>query len=754
MSDIFDQLKCGERFRRKIRKRFAERKPSKLINAYLAPFFMNERLRQHTPIYRSVRDASAPFNSMDAADGVLSGSFDPADWTYFSNPMRWPSYGPGYRLDRSEVGFDAEGFSFAKNWEPPRERAAVAPFTIFTLAVDADGEGAYQDQLDLFWTPDASGSTSVGLFDQHLRGAFRDYRGYCAVSSANKSVHLHFLFDTSWLNKTVLEDWARLNEVDPKNSLRNHVDGVMRDDLFYEYYRLKWTALAQRFNEVTGRDLTFDRALGQFSQKRRLPWGTREIGRDGPESNLHGFTPGTRLPQVVLEERILEASPKGATGYFMRAKEGNQGAEPSAPRVRKHGLRPRTEQAASDLLDALRLYLAEEWGVDHPRPASITEDGGVYFYNYPEDRHPSTYVGPGHWRLAHRGRHSIQTTELPGRLDIGAILEILTETLRDRDPDGFEATGFQPQVSSKGQKLGMADRVFQRFLARAKPGEEWLAMSVAADQMLKTFPHACITSVEGIGKSRGVLAEATRYRAEDALENFFAGSSLTSPHKGLHVFASPSYDQAAEQMASYLKAGAREGASEADDFASRRAILLKSFAQIYREVAYEKLRGDDGPDLIKYTDALRQKYSSLIHAVHDLQPDIYEEVTRRKNEAWRIEPVATRWNPEGGTDSGFYARFSTMVFTVHEVAQGLHLPTISNAWLHPEFDFDLHAGGFSTYGDLAKELRAYRIIHDEISLSDLLWIATAEEVAFADAVVADAPKHWSEMSGPERLEAY
>lgn len=753
--DIFDQLKCSDRFRKKIMKRFSKRKPSKLVEAFLGRFFMNDALRQHVPIFTSVKEGSAPFNSMDASEAAGTGQFDEAVWTFFSNPMRWPAYGPGYRVDRADGDLDAEGFIFAKTWEPPKDRAEVAPFTVFTLEVDSDGDDALQSQLDLLWTAGAAKVAPVIAFDEHLRSAFRDYRGFCAVWSGNKSIHFHFVFETGWLDKNVLIQWAELRGVDRKSALRNHVDGMLKGNVFYEYYRVKWRMLAHLFNEITGLNLDFDTALSQFSQKRRLPWGTRVIGQDGPERSLHGFSAGTPVPQVVLEERIFETTPKGSTGYFFRAAEGNQVVEPMERRVKKREFRPRTEEAANALLEALRDYLAEGWHSEYPRPASITQDGGVYFSNHPDDRHPSTYVGPGHWRLAHRGRHPISVTEFPERLDITSILEILVETLRDKDANAFEASGFDPVVKPQEQRFGMADRIFQRLLSGERPGLEWRAMSDATGRVLRTFPHVCITSVEGIGKSRGVLDEANRYRTEDGLENFFAEFDLTPPGSGLQVFASPSYLQAAEQMVSYLKGAGvgehREGIIRPEP---RRAVLLKSFSQWYKEVTSELSQENLDSQQITYADALGRGYTSLVHAVHDLQPEIYREVTRRKNAAWEIEPIIIEWPYATKVDCGFRARFSTMVFTVHDVAQGLHRPSISNAWLHPDFDFDEHGGSPDAYRDLVKDVRAYRIIHDEVAIGDLAWVATPEEVEFAEIVRVAAAKHWSELSYPERYEVY
>jgi len=709
MSIDYKKLVCAPRYQNKIKKRSTEfKKRNELWSEFLCKSLYVHDLEAHLPIHLEKLSTNSPEWSLNADDAVNAGSFDQSNWQFYCNMLHLPNHGPEYDSPKNDQ--DTK-FIYAPKLQEPSKRPAIGYCWVFTLEHDPDDASGFQNQLDWLWKKSVSGPPPIVLFDTYLRQNYRDYRGYNATWTGNKSIHYSFIFDCTWIDRPALESWATLNGTDPKHNLDHHYHGDINPDVVWEYYKSKWSDLVTLFNTETDLDVIFDTQLQTLSQKRRLPWGTRLESKD---DNIHGFPVGTRIPQVVLEERILTTAPKGAENYFLSAQEANSFVRPKRVKAKHSKITNMPDAIASELLDELTKYLAHEWGQEYPKPSHFDEEYGVYFYNNANDTNPNTYLGPDYTHLVFKGIGApIEKflSHLPNYVCLSDILNVLADLLDDQKKEqiGLQSATDRKRPNRTEPATRMLDQWFE-FRARNKDRSEIREVMNSTSQLLfEHSPYACVISPEGIGKSHQVLARAIDYRMDDLTDRFFSGRGLTKQGRGFQLFASSSYAQAEEQYSSYLAAAGTLN-HNGNPIPARHAVLLKTFSQLYKECS---VRNISGRKKITYGSALEAGYASLLDAVYDQQLDVYNEITNTKNEAWRIASVAppllTRDKPY---DCGFHQRFATIIFTSHETAQTFNRPSKSKAWLHPDFDYATHADNPSQWSDLAKQFQTYRIIRD------------------------------------------
>ena len=83
------------------------------------------------------------------------------------------------------------------------------------------------------------------------------------------------------------------------------------------------------------------------------------------------------------------------------------------------------------------------------------------------------------------------------------------------------------------------------------------------------------------------------------------------------------------------------------------------------------------------------------------------------------------------------------------MAQEFSQPSLSKAWLHPDFDPTMIQIPVA-WNALATEFHLYRLIHDEASLSDLVHMERASDVKtarkFRKLVQSKTEQDWSKVS--------
>lgn len=688
---------------------------NKLFDDFIRPALYVPELNQHVAVHSGKYDPFSDTNSKALHMSLPTEPHNQITYTHFSNSLRIPAYGP----DRRE-----KSRQYNRDWEPPSRRGTVGSFWAFTFEHDPADSDGFQMQLNWVWQKGADDLTPLGRLDAYLRRQYRDYRGFTVVWSGGKSIHIHLVFDTTHLSRDACHYAAALVNTDPDHRLKNW-SGDIRDDAIWDYHKVKWDSLAGLFKSEAGIDVEFDRNLKTLNQKRRMPWGVREA----EAGNFHGFPVGAWIPQIVLDERLIKTSPKGAGGWLLTAAEANV-IPARVPVQRARGTR-RDQTDDPELRDAMVTYLAREWGRDYPRPSNVEwRDGNpsVYFHNHANDRHPSTYLSSGHGRLIYRGAGAPSSdpnvAQLPNRMSLDELVFVLEEQL-GRDVPVSSSGLSAPFVS--GGDLGVLAHHRHARDQTVEGNRKGLRQAVS--MQLEACPFSVIVTAEGGGKSSTLLGTALAYRRDDFYEAKFPGHGLVSPSHGFHVFASMAYEQAREQYQKFVR---RPGNRD-------HAILLFGFSEHYRQANLRRSVSETW-EYITQEQALDAGYDTQLDAVYATQPDVYHRITSEMRQAWIL--------PNG--QSAFDHPMDVIVFTSHAMARGLNEISKSKAWLHPDFSPCMAP---EEWRDLATQFTFYRLIHDEISVEDLLWTATDVEVAFARSVRRSI-KDWDGASQSQQYRAY
>lgn len=706
-------------------KRFISRcatpeKRNDLWKHWIEPSLMMNDLNLHVPMHE---DKTSNFSHHGSAHAVhLLNKDEPAQLAFslFSNPILQPAF----RYD------DA-------TWQRPKERCAVAPFFVFTFEAD---DTPLQDQLDWTWLKDATGQTLLDKLDQHLAQHYRDYRGYTVVWSGNKSLHIHLLFASSHLSRRVAEILAKRHGKNAEAQLRDHWQGDIDPSVIWDYYSNCWDNLETTIREVTGIDDKFDQSLRYLHQKRRLPWGLR-VAETG---NARGFNVGDLIPQVVLEERMRKTSAKGSQGYFLSAVDAK--AMPAAQVSKTSSLRRNTDLYVDELLPALSKYLRDGWGTEYPKPATITEETNgltVWFYNSPADQNPSSFIEEDYRSMLWRGRDCPAGEKHKPLPDTSFTLgELLIELQAEID-----AKNGHP--FSNGQRQGRrryapTTQLFTNRLLSTALKHYRSAMSISTWAASEHFARNMIVSAEGGGKTTAAIRDAGKFRLDDMLTNHFTGEGLVAPDNGFQVVCASSYKQAEEHYEAYLEWWLQQTNHASIDLPA--PVLIRSFSELYKKYCAQH----DLPQ-ITHAQALCMGFNSQVEAVASRQSNVFDELSELRDASWIVP------GKNGSTICGFQHSTSVILFTSHDMAQNFNQPSVSKAWLHPDFDRTAFQDT-AKWRDLAVQFRFYRVIHDEASLNDLVDVASEEDVEIAEQfrqlVKVRSGADWSKVNQSQRYQIF
>ena len=702
-------------------------KHNALWRAYLAENLMSEALDLHLPVFESREASFGDTASWFAARDHGHGAWVQTTYPLFTNILRRPAFGPRFAKKTER---------YSRTWERPSFRAAAAPFWVFTFEHDDDAVDALQMQLDWIWQKDKAGQTQLDKIDASLRARFKDYRGYCVVWSGGKSLHIHLVFDTGHLSRSVIKHLAARAGNSPEAKLRDHWQGQdANPGSLWAYYGEQWFALRDLIHNASAISVPFDQQMAVLSQKRRMPWGLRQVSA----GNAFGCVQGESIVQIVVAEKLLKRSPKGSTTYFNSAAAANQVA-PRAGADSVRALQGTYWIDDTELLARLTLYLKRCWGAEYPKPAYLADHNGrvrLHFFNNADDKTPSSFVREDYNQILYCGAGAPADdmyARLPGGLNLGDLVDVL---VKEEDLQYENSVARKPQPSKL--RMGKLDRfLFEREAMGGRTAGVRKGLRHALAAATRYHPRSLVVSTPGAGKSTTLLDQALDYRAEDWLEGFFSGQGLAKPANGFTIFACQSYEQAEEQFQRYIAPTA--------DGRVRPAVLLKSFDRHYSEYC------DDAKipakERITYAKALAAGYPNMLLAVTALQPQIYQAVTARKNDAWLT-------SDQGQQIHGFERNGSVVVFTSHRLGQTFNVLSESRAWLHPDYRPGLPRDAWT---DLAKAFQAYLLIHDEVSLDDLFHIATEEDlhhaVCFERRLEQVRGKNWRDVPDAEKFDIF
>ena len=74
-----------------------------------------------------------------------------------------------------------------------------------------------------------------------------------------------------------------------------------------------WDHVHEGFLRILNPSMPADPKLRSLTQWRRAPWGIRLLDED----LVLGFPRGTRVPQLVIREKLLQRAPKGNDGFLV-----------------------------------------------------------------------------------------------------------------------------------------------------------------------------------------------------------------------------------------------------------------------------------------------------------------------------------------------------------------------------------------------------------------------------------------------------
>ena len=704
MLRTIDDLKVSMKHRNQLF-RAVERNSNQFAEKWIIPSFDQDCLADAIPhLFRNERSSFLHFDLDEMFEEHLSDDLSRSwaaifnDSVLFTNPLIVGEYDPAKRVRGKHSG-----------GTPPSERVRNGGWLVLTYEVDSRSIQELEMQLDWF----AGKPDQCAFADVHNRLAgFADYRGYSAIFTGNKSVHINLIFDTRHLSKALLPDKARYRELWKQD---------VPDAVLPLLYSRVWNEVSTIIQQELGIQVEFDPLLSSYIQKRRSPWGLRTLHKG---SELHGFDPDNQFCQIVLQERVAKKilAPKGAPAMFDMDKavdlhEAVRCADrmPSANRV--------APEQVDRTLDEFQSHLRRNGWSEYPKPVDLRFDGEhniVFFQNDAADVHPSTVVRGDFRRLLPAGRGAPKLpTFLPNELTLDETLELLHsnhggDVLR---PDGAKQ-GRMPRV---GKPLFSATDI---NTARNLSGPLFF------DAASRPGP-TLIQGPEGLGKTFALMTATSDLRIEDDLhlvENARPGKPFADLSRGFTGFACRSEAQLLEKVQEYRSL-----------HYGQPPISLPSFSALYKQA----LSLTDTAKELSRSDAGIAGEPSLLHLIKAQQPDVFAEMERLRDDLWMKAGGRVVFQPDA------------VVFLVHGLLKVWPHAILTRAFLHPDCPSDLEPQKLKACAD---QMSFRRVIYDEVSVSDLVCILPSWKArlsfAASKACKAASGKPWDEAILTDRVRAY
>lgn len=619
--------------------------------------------------------------SISASDGT--------ELSFFCNALLLP-------IERLGIGEGGEGLARSVN---PMLRITNPGFVVVTIEHDPECRAEFEDSIN--WT---SKDGKLYELDKQLR-TYKDYDGFCAVWSGNKSVHLHFVFDTSHLvhaqfEHSAAERWAAY---------------AQQTAVMATVHRRYFDHLVKLSSDILRPSVQADMTLRSHSQFRRTPWGVRRLDKD---SDITGLKAGMVAPQLVLAEDIRSRrSAKGSKEYLVPSDIVGERTHTSSSR--SSGGDGQQTELGDGIIHELARMCRSEWGLEFPKPVRVRQTGGewvFHFRNHREDQTPATVCRGDHCTHLVQGRGAPQDTfVLPGGLSANEWGDYLGLQFGLIKPLEFvSAEGKQARTNRIDRLKQQAGRPFkdlyQENLRNSFP-ERSSARTVelqatyrdrlrAACASVRSFDtHAIILSAEGIGKTRVLFEIMANEALDTALER-------DDTRIRFNAFAFRSELQAAEKGREY---NCQTG---------RRTFLWRSFWSHYAD-ACDRANRKQIPksEFENETDVV-----AILGQIRLEQPPVFD----------RLEAVRRTLWVDGAGQSTFNS--NTMLFTTHATVMSWVEGRVTRGWHHPDFDPSITPDEVQSLRDRTV---LQDVVFDEPEFGELVWLLTAELHAHFASV-----KHW------------
>jgi len=566
-------------------------------------------------------------------------------------------------------------FSNTLSWgdTPPSERAYNAGFTVYTFELD---HTLLDDQLRIIW------SGKLKRIDAELR-RFRDYRGYEAVYSGQKSVHFHFVFDIRHLKRDLI---AAGN-----SSYQDNWTCDLPDTLLRSAYALCWTKLAENFGSIAEIDEAPDPRLKSWEQLRRCPWALRQV------KNAHplGIPSDHRIPQVVLASRVFKNTKRGAVEWLHDPRGLLQQCTDARVHRRRKPFIETDFSLKSSELELFEQYAPDVFqriiGAKYPKWAGFeVNDMGLrcYFENGPGDRNPSSFVEGNRDRIVLQGHHGFD--------DEGLLLEATPNQIFDwivaqhGDPqktlDDWVMRRYKAAVHDRSTLASFLDEQILDIIAPSSKSATPAWMERLLGRRDRPNTHVLIRGPQGCGKSTRTMAKIPAIHDRDP---------------GVIFFSSPSIEQAEEKAESFVRLNR-----------DKRFVpfLYLSLTALYDRYCQEAHRLD-------HVEILEEGGSSWLHAVFQRQPEVYHDMF-----AYRCRLFELR------REGKIPVLFGTHESMRQHASEGMTRLFYASGFNEKWFETIGLNERASWRSNLMAQNRIHRVIVDEVTAHDLATIHPAEIV--------------------------
>ena len=600
---------------------------------------------------------------------------------FFGNALVIP---PGYGTS----GFCPEAAS------KPLERATNIGFLVVTIEFDCRRLDHFEENLAWTRSVKGDGEFSASPFaelDRELQ-KLREYRGFSIVYSGNKSLHFHFIISTEHLTNVPCQALAadRLEDFRAASALLHNA------------HRQYWAHVHDTFFRILTPSMPADPKLRTLTQWRRSPWGIRLLEED----SVIGPPRGSRIPQLVVREKLLQRAPRGNDGYLVpesfSVADPIRTGRPHSPAVGTLGY---DEPLVVELLDEI---CSAEWG-EWPKPVGVEIQNGEWllrFRNHKGDRNPSTIVLGDYRQLQLNGMHGFGERQffLPDQMTAQELGNHLAERLGwELLQEGSEAGGRPNPDRVLIHNATVTDSDIAKRAYRAALVREVAQRSDLGDVVL-------IQSVEGIGKTTAHLSILANEALNDAL----------------------TYGDDIERFAAFAFRSRAQANEKAQEFGHAHPVrVIKTFWEHYSDACLA-----EGQLTIPRDDFEEANPSGILLHIRNAQPEVFNRLERAR---------AALWSAPGRFDGG-----SALLCLTHKAAQLWSSGILTRAWHHPEFD-PLGSGEHHTL--LRDRFRLNRIVFDDCEVDDFVHILPEAVFEFLSGH-QNRHRDWRNIPRPNRVEMY
>jgi hypothetical protein len=585
----------------------------------------------------------------------------------------------------------------------PSLRCVIGPITVLTLEFDPPDNWSEADKLDAFETQlrwlrragDTKATRPIEAVLKWVKG-FSDFRALCVTYSGGKSIHFHFVFDTSDLCAT-------------HPQLR---------DQYRPAFKVSHSILSDSFTSLLSlKGCQPDPRLNEPERFRRLPNGMRHVSEG--KKHLFDVPDGTDIQQSVLFEEVLAKAPKGATKRMFDpvmiqqlADTGNAKRSKKSPTSTVGSWRSQEEHDFW-VEQAKKLLSGQADAEGFPRASHFEMNGNTVMlklFACEGDQNAGGVMFENSNRPIFTGGKQPKQQVSIG-LPLGHHMQKWQRQWSRQNPSNLPKLAHQqvvtPIVESPVDLIDI-DR------ARCETSDEIRSLA----HQYKTI---LIKGPTGFGKTYSLLRllpELVRDYRKRELKAKEASPSFKRDHvRGARsAVATSSYDQAREKCDQF---------NAMHDPSVAVGIVFRSFNQLYSD-ALIAVYGDDFKDhMITRETVSKTGKRSVLSAIRLTQPDIWDLM--KTLHADMLRPLQTA--PKDAV---------CVLFTVHGVlhqwTEGGLSPLLSN----PDF-FETEVDQLWT---LREQTALVVAVQDEVSDADFLRLSKLQTVQWCEELFADNPEIW------------